>query len=230
MTEPFKVAGSRDVQLTLHWGYFVGKLVLGPAFLKKDFSWRLLGNNVSYTGQWELFSASFYFRTLNGIPRTSCLLLNCGSLRLSVTKDNRVYYIWKVPFICQTLGSHGKLIIATSPSRGLNSRLNYCFWTGQPQVRMSHVLFGTFPFVLYKSQMQNKIYLLKGWKTEDQGIHSNSDLLTLTSDTCNWWFLGTLLIGDLSETFCAFQSNICLCLKRPVSILVLYRVVGKSLK
>lgn len=91
---------------------------------------------------------------------------------------------------------------------------------------MSHVLFGTFPFVLYKSQMQNKIYLLKGWKTEDQGIHSNSDLLTLTSDTCNWWFLGTLLIGDLSETFCAFQSNICLCLKRPVSILVLYGVVG----
>lgn len=33
ITEPFKVAGSRDVQLTLHWEYFEGKLVLGIIFL-----------------------------------------------------------------------------------------------------------------------------------------------------------------------------------------------------
>jgi hypothetical protein len=34
LTESFKVTGSRDSQLTLHWGYFMDKLVSGPAFLK----------------------------------------------------------------------------------------------------------------------------------------------------------------------------------------------------
>lgn len=68
MTEPFKVAGSRDVLLTLHWGYFVGKLVLGPAFLKHCF----LSPRRTYPGDyWERMLATLANESYFQLPSTS---------------------------------------------------------------------------------------------------------------------------------------------------------------
>lgn len=68
MTEPFRVAGSRDVQLTLHWGYFVGKLVLGLAFLKHCFQ----SPRRTYPGDyWERMLVTLANESYFQLPSTS---------------------------------------------------------------------------------------------------------------------------------------------------------------
>lgn len=78
MTESFKVASLREVQLTWHQGCFIEKLDLGDAFFECPFqspSKSCLGatGKENYTSESQCFSSSFGSRTLNGTPRTSCL-------------------------------------------------------------------------------------------------------------------------------------------------------------
>lgn len=82
MTESFKVARLKDIQLTLHQGRFIEKLDLGDAFFKCPF--QSPQQELSW-GHWErklhqAFSFSFGSRILNGTPRTSCLAFELWQL------------------------------------------------------------------------------------------------------------------------------------------------------
>lgn len=101
MTDPFKVAGSRDVQLTLHWGCFVGKLALVLPSLSASLN-HPEGLILETPGKecWlhqpmaVLFSLPLLqnsqWHSWDKLPA-----VELWQLRTVVTKDNRLYYIWK---------------------------------------------------------------------------------------------------------------------------------------
>lgn len=93
MTESFQVASLKAIQLTFHQGGFIEKPDLGGAFLKGPLS-HPNRSCVGATGKENdtreslHFSPSLSSRALNSCPALAVSLLNCGSLRLSITTDD----------------------------------------------------------------------------------------------------------------------------------------------
>lgn len=86
MTESFKVASLKDVQLTLHQGHFIEKLDLGDAFFKCPFSITPAGVVLGQQGKkiTPVKGNAFHFPLaleLNGTPKTSCLVFELWQLK-----------------------------------------------------------------------------------------------------------------------------------------------------